>query len=107
MQNIILKKYNSLHLTQKFAIAIPALFILSCFTKHYVQRFRPSIEFRWIYEYGSNYSLSFSVLLVVFSLVNSVLIFKDLKTKPNTKLFWLLLSSSVFLYIVSELYISY
>jgi len=93
-----LKNNNHLHLTQKFAIAIPALFILSCLTKHYVQRFRYSSEFRWIYEYGSNISLSLCCLLVIFSFVNSISMF-DLRIKLIPKSLWILLSASVFLYI--------
>ena len=49
-----MKNLKNLHLTQKIAIAIPVLFILSGLTKRYVERFRFSTDFRWIYEYGSN-----------------------------------------------------
>jgi len=93
-----MKKQNDFYQTQKFAIAIPALFILSCLTKHYIERFRFSSEFRWIYEYGSNISLSLSCLLVIFSFVNSISMF-DLRIKLIPKLLWILLSASVFLYI--------
>ena len=93
-----MKKQTDFYQTQKFAIAIPALFFLSCLTKHYIERFRFSSEFRWIYEYGSNISLSLCCLLVIFSFVNSISMF-DLKIKLIPKLFWILLIASVFLYI--------
>lgn len=92
-----MKKNNHLHQTQKFAIAIPALFILSCLTKRYIERFRISSEFRWIYEYGSIISLIVCFLMFFFSLANSISIIRDLKMKLLPKILWLLLSSSVFL----------
>lgn len=98
MRNIILKKYSSLHLIQKFAIAIPVLSILSYLTKRYVERFRFSDEFRWIYEYGSFGSLMLSLLLIVLSFANSILIIWVLKIKILPKILWFLLSLSVFLY---------
>lgn len=92
-----MNKYKNLHETQKFAIAIPLLFLLSCLTKHYVERFRISLEFRWIYEYASIGSLILCFVLIFFSLANSILILRDLKTKLLPKILWLLLSSSIFL----------
>ncbi|TPG32594.1 hypothetical protein EAH81_25230 [Flavobacterium pectinovorum] len=103
MQNSRLKKYYNLDLTQKFAIAIPVLFLLSCLTKRYIERFRFSQEFRWIYEYGSFGALILCLLLVVFSFINSISIIGGLKIKLLPKILWFLLSSSVFFLIMGLL----
>ncbi|MEL1252863.1 hypothetical protein AAEO57_03680 [Flavobacterium sp. DGU38] len=92
-----MKKHIQLHQTQKFAIAIPVLFVSSCATKHWVERFRFSVEFRWIYEYVGVSALLLSFFLVVFSFTNSILVLRDLKSKGFQKALWFLLSSSVFL----------
>lgn len=88
---------KKLDLTQKIAIAIPILFFLSCATKRFVERFRFSTDFRWIYEYGSFGSLLLCIFLVIFSFANSILMLRDLKAKWPEKTLWLLLNSSVFL----------
>lgn len=92
-----MKKYHDLDLTQKIAIAIPVLFILSCLTKRFIERFRFSDEFRWIYEYGSFSTLILCIFLVVFSFANSILVIRDLKIKPLSKTLWFLLSVAPFL----------
>jgi hypothetical protein len=88
---------KKLDLTQKIAIAIPTLFFLSCVTKRFIERFRFSTDFRWIYEYGSFGTLLLCIFLVIFSFANSILMLRDLKTKWLKKTLWLLLSSFVFL----------
>ncbi|KRB54164.1 hypothetical protein ASD98_17970 [Flavobacterium sp. Root186] len=90
-----MKKFRNLHETQKFAIVIPALFFLSCLTKHYLENFRGTL----IYAYGSTITLFLSLFLVLFSLVNSILILRDLKIKLIQKLLWFLLSALPFLYL--------
>lgn len=107
MQNTILKKYHNLDLTQKLAIAIPVLFILSCLTKRYIERFRFSSELRWIYEIGSFGTLILCIFLVVFSFANSILVIRDLKINLLPKLLWFLLSLSVFLYVAIALIIAF
>lgn len=92
-----MKKHIQLHETQKFAIAIPVLFALSCATKHWVERFRFSVEFRWIYEYVGVGALLLSFFLIIFSFTNSFLILRDLKINGFQKALWFLLSSSIFL----------
>ncbi|WP_343613302.1 hypothetical protein [Flavobacterium sp.] len=92
-----MKNLKNLHLTQKIAIAIPVLFILSGLTKRYVERFRFSTDFRWIYEYGSIGAFLLIMFLVIFSFANSILMLRDLKIEWPKKILWLLLSSSVFL----------
>ena len=93
-----MKKLSNLHLTQKLAIAIPLLSILSYLAKRYVETFRFSDEFRSIYEYGSFGSLMLTLLLIVLSFGNSILIIWVLKIKLLSKILWFLLSLSVFLY---------
>lgn len=107
LRTIIIKKLKKLDLTQKLAIAIPILFILSCLTKSYIERFRFSDEFRWIYENGSFGTLILCIFLVVFSFANSILLIRDLKTKLLPKLLWILLSLSVFLYVAIALIITF
>ena len=80
-----MKNLKNLDLTQKIAIAIPVLFLLSCLTKHYVEIFRFSTNFHWIYVYGSTGSLLLSLFLVIFSFANAVLILRDLKLKWQKK----------------------
>ncbi|OXA70132.1 hypothetical protein B0A67_17635 [Flavobacterium aquidurense] len=107
LRTITIKKLKKLDLTQKLAIAIPILFILSCLTKSYIERFRFSDEFRWIYENGSFGTLILCIFLVVFSFANSILLIRDLKTKLLPKLLWILLSLSVFLYVAIALIITF
>ncbi|MFG4001039.1 hypothetical protein ACGI8V_02645 [Flavobacterium aquidurense] len=107
LRTITIKKLKKLDLTQKLAIAIPILFILSCLTKRYIERFRFSDEFRWIYENGSFGTLILCIFLVVFSFANSILLIRDLKTKLLAKLLWILLSLSVFLYVAIALIITF
>lgn len=90
---------KKLDLTQKIAIAIPILFFLSCITKRFVERFRFSTDFRWIYEYGSFGTLLLCIFLIIFSFANSILMLRDLKAKWPEKTLWFLLSSSVFLFV--------
>ena len=89
---------RKLHKTQKFAIAIPIILLFSICTKFFVEKFRISKDLHWIFEYGSLGALIISLLCIVFSFVNSVLIVQDLKLESNKKIIWILLSASVFLY---------
>lgn len=88
-----MKKFKHLDETQKFAIAIPLLFFLSCLTKHYLENFRGT----WFYAYGGTGCLIICFLMFFFSLINSISIIRNLKLKWPEKFLWLLLSSSVFL----------
>jgi hypothetical protein len=99
MSNTTLKKYRNLDETQKFAVAIPVLFLLNCAIKSFVEKFRISQDFHWIYVYGSMGALILCFLLYFFSLANSISIIRDLKTSVLKKVLWVLLSSSVFLLI--------
>lgn len=101
-----MKKHKSLDETKKFAIAIPILFLVSGAIKRYVERFRISSDFHWIYVCGSMGALILCFVLVFFSLANSISIVRDLKDKWYIKVFWLLFSSSVFLYILIGLTIA-
>ncbi|WP_139260385.1 hypothetical protein [Flavobacterium defluvii] len=87
-----MKTIKNLDILQKFAIAIPVLFFLSCIVKHYLENFRGTL----IYAYGSTITFFLSLFLVLLSLVNSVLILIDLNTKPIPKFVWFLLSMSIF-----------
>lgn len=107
LRTITIKKLKKLDLTQKLAIAIPVLFILSCLTKRYIERFRFSSELRWIYEIGSLGTLILCIFLVVFSFANSILVIRDLKINLLPKLLWFLLSLSVFLYVAIALIIAF
>ncbi|MCP2026736.1 hypothetical protein L1276_001880 [Flavobacterium sp. HSC-32F16] len=89
-----MKKFKNLHETQKFAIAIPILFVISGATRHYLENFRGTLT----YAYGATFTLFLSLFLVVFSFVNSILIVKDLRLKFVPKSLWLLLNASIFLY---------
>lgn len=89
-----MKKFKNLHETQKFAIAIPILFVISSATRHYLENFRGTLT----YAYGATFTLFLSLFLVVFSFVNSILIVKDLRLKFVPKSLWLLLNASIFLY---------
>ena len=90
-----MKKFRNLHETQKFAIAIPILFVISGATRHYLENFRGTLT----YAYGATFTLFLNLFLVVFSFVNSILIVKDLRLKFVPKSLWLLLNGSIFLYI--------
>ncbi|SHM69179.1 hypothetical protein SAMN05444484_108141 [Flavobacterium chilense] len=90
-----MKKFRNLDETQKFAIAIPALFILSCLIKRYLENFRGT----WIYAYGSVGCIIVCFLMFFFSLANSISIIRYLKIKLLPKILWFLLSASVFLLI--------
>lgn len=94
LSKTILKEFRNLDETQKYAIAIPVLFLISGLTKHYLENFRGTL----LYAYGATFTLFLSLFLVVFSFVNSILIIKDLRLKFVPKSLWLLLSASIFLY---------
>lgn len=106
LRTFTIEKLKNLDLTQKLAIAIPVLFILSCLTKRYIERFRFSTEFRWVYEYGNFGTLILCIFLVFFSFANSILVLRDLKIKLLPKFLWFLLSLSVFLYVAIALIIA-
>ena len=93
----LVKKFKNLDENQKIAIAIPVLFLLSCVFKSYIERFRISTDFHWIYVYGSTSALFLCIFLIIFSFTNSILILRDLKMKRFKKALWFLLSFSVFL----------
>ncbi|MNF87238.1 hypothetical protein D3C84_696970 [compost metagenome] len=98
MTNVLLKKYRNLDETQQFAILIPILFLLSGIIHKLVSRFRGSGEFLWLFASVSTITLFLSCFLILFSLVNSILIIRDLRMKIVHKILWILLSLSVFLY---------
>ncbi|OXA92806.1 hypothetical protein [Flavobacterium hercynium] len=95
-----MSKFKNLDETQKFAIAIPVLFLVSGVAKSLVQRFRSSSDFHWIYVVGNVSCIVLSILLFFFSLANSISIIRDLKIKWTEKVLWLLLSSSIFLFVL-------
>ncbi len=99
----ILRKLSNLHQTQKFAIAIPSLFFLSCLAKHYLENLRGT----WTYAYGGVTCLTICFLMFFFSLANSISILRDLKIKWTEKILWLLLSSSVFLLSVGVMVVDF
>ncbi len=84
---------------QKFAIIIPGIFISALIISSFVERFRVNQNLRWIYEYGKDFSLIIGYGAVVWSIVNSILILKDLKTERPKKILWFLLSAATFLYL--------
>ena len=97
--NSITLKYKNLNQIQKFAIAIPITFILFSLFGNFVQQFRFSDEFHWLYEYGSLMTLVLCLFCYVFSLANSIIIIRELKLDFRYKIIWLFLSSVVFFYI--------
>ena len=84
---------------QKFALIIPGIFITGICISKFVERFRAIQELRWVYEYGKDFSLIICYGAVVWSIVNSILIWRDLKIEKPKKMMWLLLSASTFLYL--------
>ena len=83
---------------QKFAIIIPGIFILGAFISEYVERFRGDKNLHWIYVDGKDYSLIMCYGAVLWSLINSILIIRNLKIETQKKVFWFLLSAATFLY---------
>ena len=90
---------EKLNRIQKFAIIIPGIYILGLFISTYVERFRGDKDLRWIYVYGKDCSLILCYGAVTWSIVNSILILKDLKIEKPKKIMWFLLSASTFLYL--------
>jgi hypothetical protein len=85
---------------QKFAIIIPGIFILGMFISTCVERFRGDKNLHWIYVYGKDCSLILCFGAVSWSIINSILIFRDLKIEKPKKVLWFLLSASTFLYLI-------
>lgn len=90
---------EQLNRIQKFAILIPVIFIFGICISTFVERFRINQDLRWIYEYGKHFSLTMCLGAVIWSIVNSILIFQDLKIEKPKKILWFLLSLSTFLYL--------
>lgn len=88
---------KKLNLLQKFSILIPILYIIGEFISYYVERFRADENLHWIYNNGKDLSLLICYGAVFWSLINSILIVRELKTKTLYKIFWFLLSISTFL----------
>ena len=84
---------------QKFAIIIPGIFILGLFISDYVERFRGDKNLHWIYVDGKDYSLMMCYGAVLWSIINSILILRNLKSEKPKKMLWFLLSVSTFLYL--------
>ncbi|MBF0694636.1 MAG: hypothetical protein IR153_06225 [Flavobacterium sp.] len=82
--------------SQKLAILIPTIFILNAALKSFIERFRISEDFHWIYGWGSIITLIIGLLTIASSAANSISII--LEPKFKLKILWLLLSASVFLY---------
>jgi hypothetical protein len=93
-------KMEKLNRIQKFAIIIPGIFITAICISTFVERYRVIRELRWVYEYGKDFSLIIFYGAVVWSIVNSILIWRDLKIETPKKILWFLISISVFLYLV-------
>lgn len=88
---------KKLNLLQKFSILIPILYIVGEFISYYVERFRADENLHWIYNNGKDLSLLMCYGTVFWSMINSILIVRELKTKTLYKIFWFLLSISTFL----------
>ena len=84
---------------QKFAIIIPGIFILGLFISDYVERFRGDKNLHWIYVDGKDYLLMMCYGAVLWSIINSILILRNLKSEKPKKMLWFLLSVSTFLYL--------
>ncbi len=93
-------KMNRLKRIQKFTIIIPGIFIAGLIISTYAERFRGDKNLYWIYSFGKDCSLLFCYGAVLWSIVNSILISRDLKIDKPKKVFWFLLSASTFLYII-------
>jgi hypothetical protein len=90
---------EQLNRIQKFAILIPVIFISGIYISSFIEKFRINQDLRWIYEYGKDFSLTICLGAVTWSIVNSILIFQDLKIEKPKKTLWFLLSVSTFLYL--------
>jgi hypothetical protein len=84
---------------QKIAIIIPLIFISGTLVSYFAEKFRGNEDLRWIYVYGKDLALIMWYGAVTWSIVNSILILKDLKTERLKKILWFLLSAATFLYL--------
>lgn len=93
--------YKSFQISQWIAIAMPIVFFCSWFLKFYIERFRGSSDYRWIYEYGNLLHGLLVGFCFTYSIVNSLVIFVDVKGTWQKRTLWVLISSFVFLYVIT------
>ena len=100
LANIIEKllKINILQKLKRNTILILIAFVCNFLFSKFTDKFRFNIEFRWVYSYGKPSTILIFILLLVLSISNGVLIMKETNTKFLTRLFWTILSISIFLY---------
>ena len=85
---------SKLHLTKKIAIIIFVIFIISAFVGNIKEHFRGTPY----YVYLGMFSLIGVLGSVLWSFVNSVLMYKEINIKSKPNIYWLIFSAIPFLY---------
>lgn len=85
---------SKLHWTKKIAVIIFAIFIISAFVGNIKEHFRGTPY----YVYFGMFSLIGGLGSVVWSFINSVLMYKEINLKLKPNIFWLVFSAIPFLY---------
>jgi hypothetical protein len=73
-------------------------FGLNFFLSKFVDQFRMSTNFRWIYECGKTTSLLLFIITIAFSFIIPILIIKETNQKLEAKILWTLIALIPFLY---------
>ena len=85
---------SKLHWSKKIAIIIFIIFILSAFVGNIKEHFRGT---PYYYYLGMTFLVTF-LGSILWSFINSILMFKETNVKSKTDIFWLIFSAIPFLY---------
>ena len=88
------------------AIIIVGIFLIGMSIGNYVQRFRVSEEYRWIFEYGSLLNLLMCIGSLVWSFVHPLIVWLDRKPDWKKYLIWMIMGLLPLTYVVSMLIIA-
>lgn len=83
---------------KNYTIIIISAFVGNFILAKFTERFRFSTELHWIYVYGQPFVICMTLLLVVFSFANAILILRERNTAWKDRLLWMILSLAFLLY---------
>ncbi len=83
---------------QKIAFIIPLIFISGYFVSNFAESFRGNENLHWIYTNGKDLAMIMWYGSVAWSIINSILILRNLKIKTQQKVLWFVFSMVTFIY---------
>lgn len=91
-----MSKFRLLHWTQKIAFLVLVLFLITAIIARIKEQYRGT----FYYQYLSLFSLLGFFGSVVWSFVNSLLMFKEINIKLRNNILWFIISIIPFLFLV-------